>query len=159
MDLYRIPRREIPVQILLDDARTMDGTFFTHGNGVGGRPQDVLERLNETDDDFVPLECGRDSFLLNKAGIIWVQVRDGPAREIEGDADAARHVPVRLTLAGGLSLMGTLAIVMPPERSRVLDYLNAAGRFFPLFGAGTVTLVHRRFVVTVRNGEGAERDL
>ena len=46
---------------------------------------------------------------------------------------------------------------MPPERSRVVDYLNAAGRFLPLFGEGVVTLVQRRFVVSLRSGEGAER--
>jgi len=46
------------------------------------------------------------------------------------------------------------SIVMPPERSRVLDYLNAAGRFVPVFGEGAVTLVQRRFVVLARSVEG-----
>jgi hypothetical protein len=56
-----------------------------------------------------------------------------------------------------LSVFGTLAIAMPPERSRVVDYLNASGRFLPLLGEGTVTLVQSRFIVTVRSGTGAER--
>jgi hypothetical protein len=49
--------------------------------------------------------------------------------------------------------VGTLAIVMPPERNRVVDYMNAAGRFVPLFGDGTATLVQRGFVVTVRSAD------
>jgi hypothetical protein len=157
MDMYRIPRREVPVRILLDDGRTLDGTLFTAETGPGGPPEDVLHYLNETGEGFVPLLCGRDSFLLNKAGIVWAQLTGEAAREIAGGAIDARHVPARVSLAGGLSLFGTLAIAMPPERSRVVDYLNAAGRFLPLLSEGTVTLVQCRFVVTVRSGTGAER--
>ena len=157
MDIYRIPRREVSVRILLDDGRTLDGTLFTAETGPGGRPEDVLHYLNETDEGFVPLVCGGDSFLLNKAGIVWVQLTGALAREIAGEAVDARHVPARVSLAGGISVVGTLAIAMPPERSRVVDYLNAVGRFLPLLGEGTVTLVQCRFVVTVRSGTGAER--
>ena len=62
---------------------------------------------------------------------------------------------VRLTLAGGVSVVGMLMIVMPQERSRVVDYLNASGRFLPVYGEGIVTLVQRRYIVTVRSGERA----
>ncbi len=159
MEMYRIPRREVAVRILLDDGRTIDGSFFAHEAGPGGEPQHVLAHLNDSADDFVPLVCGHVSFLLNKAGIIWVQVTGSAAQEIADQVAAARHVPARLSLAGGLSVIGTLAIMMPPERSRVVDYLNAAGRFLPLFGDGVVTLVHRRFIVTVRSGEAAAREI
>jgi hypothetical protein len=157
MEIYRVPRREVPVRILLDDGRTLDGTFFTAETGVGGRPEDVLQHLNDSDKDFVPLVCGADSFLLNKAGIIWAQVSGAAAKEIAVEAGSGRHVPVRLSLAGGISVVGKLVIVMPAERSRVLDYLNATGRFLPLYGEASVTLVQRRFVVTVRSAEGGER--
>ena len=157
MEIYRVPRREVPVRILVDDGRTLDGTLFTAETGAGGRPEDVLQHLNDSDKDFVPLVCGADSFLLNKAGIIWAQVSGAAAKEIAVEAGSGRHVPVRLSLAGGISMVGKLVIVMPAERSRVLDYLNATGRFMPLYGEATVTLVQRRFVVTVRSAEGGER--
>lgn len=151
MELYRIPRREVPARILLDDGRTLDGKVFTTDSVPGGRPEDVLHLLNDASEDFVPLVCGSDSFLLNKAGIIWVQLTGANADEVAEHAESGRPAPVRLTLAGGLSLVGTLSIVMPPERARVIDYLNAAGRFVPLFGDGSVTLVRRSFVVSVRS--------
>jgi len=157
MDMYRIPRREVPARILLDDGRTLDGVLFTADSGPGGRPNDVLHHLNEGTEDFVPLLCGQDSFLLNKAGIIWVQLTGEPASEVRGDAQTGRVVAVRFTLTGGISLVGTVSIVMPPERSRVLDYLNAAGRFVPLFGEGTATLVQRGFIVSVRSGDAKGR--
>ena len=157
MEIYRIPRREVPVRILVDDGRTLDGTLFTAETGAAGRPEDVLQHLNELDEEFVPLLCGEDSFLLNKAGIIWVQLTGSAAAEIADEVGSGQRIPVRFSLAGGISVVGTLVIVMPQERSRAVDYLNASGRFLPLFGEGTVTLVQRRFVVTVRSGEGAER--
>ena len=154
MDIYRIPRREVPARVLVDDGRTLEGTLFTTETGAGGRPEDVLHRLNETDEDFVPLLSGGDRVLVNKSGIIWVQLTGGAAREIAGDAATGQRVAVRLALAGGESLAGTLAIVMPLERSRVVDYLNAAGRFVPVFGAGTVTLVQRHHIVMARSCDG-----
>lgn len=157
MEIYRIPRREVQVRILLDDGRTLDGTLFTAEAAAGGRCEDVLHLLNGADVEFLPLVSGKDSFLLSKAGVIWVQLTGDPAREIGAEMERGRRVPVRLSLAGGVSLVGTFSIQMPPERSRVLDYLNASGRFLPLFGEGIVTLVQRRFVVTVRGGEGGER--
>ena len=157
MEIYRIPRREVPVRVLVDDGRTLDGTLFTAETGAAGRPEDVLAHLNEPDEDFVPLLCGADSFLVNKAGIIWVQLTGAAATELADQSESGQTVPVRLSLAGGLSVAGTMQIVMPLERSRLVDYLNASGRFLPLFGDGSVTLVQRRFVVTVRSGEGAGR--
>jgi hypothetical protein len=150
MEIYRIPRHETSVRILLDDGRSLDGKLFTADAGPGGRPESLLHHLNDAGEEFVPLSCGADSFLLNKAGIIWTQTTGGDAEEIAEAAGGGRVVPVRLSLTGGISLVGTLSVVMPPERSRVLDYLNAAGRFVPLFGEGTVTLVQRGFIVVVR---------
>jgi len=158
MELYRIPRRQVQARILLDDGRTLDGTVFTTDSVPGGRPEDVLHLLNDPTEDFVPLVCGDDSFLLNKTGIIWVQLTGETAAEVAEQSESGRPAPVRFTLAGGLSLVGTLSIVMPPERARVIDYMNAAGRFLPLFGDGTVTLVRRSFVVSVRSAEAARRN-
>jgi len=154
VEIYRVPKRELGVRILLDDGRTLDGSLFTSFIGGSDGPEDGLHFLNTNSEDFVPLVCGKDSFLLNKAGIIWVQVAGEEAKEIAASNQTGRLVPVRLTLAGGLSVVGTLSIVMPPERNRVVDYMNAVGRFVPLFGDGVVTLVQRGFVVSVRSAEG-----
>lgn len=156
-EIYRIPRCEVPVRILVDDGRTLDGMLFTANAGAAGRTAGVLQHLNEPDEEFVPMLCGEDSFLLNKAGIVWVQVTGSAAAELVDEAGFAQHVSVHVSLSGGGRIVGTLAIIMPLERSRTVDYLNASGRFLPVFGNGTVTLVQRRSVVTVRSGEGAER--
>jgi len=154
VEIYRVPRRELEVRILLDDGRTLDGSLFTSDQCATGGPEDALQFLNTNSEDFVPLVCGQDRFLLNKAGIIWVQLMGEGAKEVAAANRTGRPVPVRLTLTGGMSVVGALSIVMPPERARVVDYMNAAGRFLPLFGDGTTTLVQRGFVVSVRSADG-----
>lgn len=154
MDVFRVPRREVPVRILLDDQRTLDGLVFTAMAGPDGMPGRVVDRLNDTAEDFIPLACGEDRFLLNKSGIVAVQVPDGRG-EVEGlEAGGGREVQVQLSLSGGIALSGRLFILMPPERSRVLDFLNASPWFFALLGADLVTLIHKRYVVSVLAGPG-----
>jgi hypothetical protein len=158
MEIYRIPCREVPVRVLVDDGRTLDGTLFTAETGAAGRPEDLLSHLNDSDEDFVPMLCGSDSVLLNKRNILWVKLTGAAAAELADEIGSGERVPVQVCLAGGISVVGTLIVVMPLERSRVVDYLNASGRFLPLFGDGAVTLVQRRFVVTVTNGERSAHD-
>jgi hypothetical protein len=151
MESLKVPRREVAVRILLDDGRSLEGRLYTAPLGADGFAERVVDHLNDTTQDFVPLACGDDRFLLNKSGIIAVEVPEG-RDEVEGwGTGAGREVPVRLTLPGGNSLLGKVLIVMPPERARVLDYFNAAPRFFPLIGEHRVTLVHRNYVVSVRS--------
>lgn len=153
MEHLRIPRRRVEARLVLDDGSSLEGHLFAGWTGADRRPETVQERLNDAGEEFLALACGEDRFLLNKAGIILCEVREGQG-ELESLAGTGgRRVPVRMTLVGGVGLVGTLRIAMPPERSRVLDYLNSAPRFVALEGAGKVTLVQRRFIVTVRSEE------
>jgi len=152
MDIYRVPKNETRVRILLDDGRTLDGSIFTSLTGPLGGPETILDRLTDASEEFLPLACGDDRLLLNKTGIILVQC---PAEAVGSAAgeQGAKEVPVRVSLAGGTSLLGRLSIRMPPERARVLDYLNSAPRFVPLLGEREVTLIQKHFIVTVRSAE------
>ena len=153
MDIFQVPRREAPARILLDDGRVLEGQLYLAVAGHDGRPETVGERLNDAGEEFLPMACGPDRFLLNKSGIITVTVPDEHDAVHEDEGNGARETAVRVSLAGGLSLIGRLHIAMPVERSRVLDYLNAAPRFLPLHAPGGVTLVHRRFIVSVRSDD------
>ena len=155
MEVLRVPRRKVRSRILLDDGRTLEGDLYTAIEMHGGRPASALDLLNDPGEEFLPLACGEDRFLLNKAGIVYAQIPPDSFETREPALEAAQVVPVRLTLAGGMGLVGRLHIVMPPARSRVLDYLNSAERFLPLWGEGTVLLVQRSFVVSVRGEAGS----
>ena len=153
MDIFQVPRREAPARILLDDGQVLEGQLYLAVAGHDGRPETVGERLNQTGEEFVPMACGGDRFLLNKSGIITVTVPDEADAVREDEGNGAKQSAVRVSLAGGISLIGRLYIAMPLERSRVLDYLNAAPRFLALHAQNGVTLVHRRFIVSVRSDD------
>ncbi len=154
MEIYRVPKLETRVRILLDDGRTLDGVLFTSVTGPLGGPETILERLADPAEEFLPLACGDDRLLLNKTGIILVQCPAEALGAAVGE-QGAKEAAVRVSLAGGTSLLGRLSMRMPPERARVLDYLNAAPRFVPLFGERDVTLIQKHFIVTVRSGESS----
>ena len=142
--MFQVPRRETQARLLLDDGRTLEGFLFLAVAGPDGRPETVSDRLNDRGEEFLPVASGSDRFLLNKSGIILVTVAEGADALRDAEEDGGREALVRLSLAGGTSLLGRLHIAMPAERSRVLDYLNAAPRFLPLRSTDGVTLVHRR---------------
>lgn len=146
MDAYRIPRRSVPVRLLLDDGRRLEGELYV-SMADGTAFEGVLHRLNDPSEDFVPLAVGDDRFLLQKAGIVTAELAE-PVSSAE--EPGVRAVRARLSLMGGTALLGQLRVEMPPERARVLDYLNAAPRFVPVWGPSGVTLVQRRAIVSVR---------
>ena len=153
MEIFRVPRRKVAVRITLDDGRCLDGVLYTSTSSPRGHPESVADRLNAREEEFLPLACGEDRFLLNKSGIIAVEIPDALDGVDRIDTAGVREIPVRFTLAGGTSLLGKLCVSMPPERSRVLDFLNAAPRFIPLLSNGQVTLVHRNYIVSVRSAD------
>jgi hypothetical protein len=153
MEELRVPRRRIPVRMILDDGRTLEADLFVAPIGPDGGPERLADRLNDPHDEFVPVASGGDRFVLNKSGIVLVHLSGGPEEAGIPETFEGHEAPVRLSLTGGLGLIGRLPIAMPPERSRVLDYLNAAERFVPILGDGQVTLVQRRFIVSVRGEE------
>ncbi len=150
MQEYQVPRREVHSRILLDDGRILDCVMFTAVTARDGGPQRVIDRLNDSGEEFVPVSCRDDRFLVNKSGIVTVQITDRD--EVAAmRTDSGRESAVRISLTGGISLVGRFEISMPPERSRVIDFLNIASRFVPLFGEDRVTLVQRSYIVAVRS--------
>ena len=150
MQEYQVPRREVRARVLLDDGRVLDCLMFTAVTARDGGPQRVIDRLNDPGEEFVPVSCRDDRFLVNKSGIVTVQITQGDeiaAVRTGSGSDAA----VRISLTGGISLVGRFEISMPPERSRVIDFLNVAPRFLALFGENRVTLVQRSYIVAVRS--------
>lgn len=154
MEQFKVPKREAHVRILLDDGRILEGEVFASLVGPDGRPGRVLDRLNDAGEEFLAMRTDAERFLLNKSGIVTVELPGSANDVLDESLDAGHTVAVRLSLAGGTGLVGRLHLIMPPERSRVLDYLNNTERFFPLISEGRVTLVHKRYVMSARDLTG-----
>ena len=151
MKEFQVPTRRVPTRVLLDDGRVLECVMYASEAAPSGHAQTLQERLNDSAEEFVPVSSGDDRFLLNKSGMVTVELLE-PEGEIELlDLPSGHQVPVRLSLTGGLSMLGTFHVVMPPERSRVLDYVNSAPRFVAVLGDNKLTLIQRSYIVSVRS--------
>jgi hypothetical protein len=156
VEQFKVPKREAHVRVLLDDGRVLEGEVFAALIGPDGRPGRVLDRLNDAGEEFLAMRTDEERFLLNKSGIVTVELPGTAGDALDEPLDAGHTIAVRLSLAGGTGIVGRLHLIMPPERSRMLDYLNTAERFFPLISEGRVTLVQKRYVMSARDLTGSD---
>ncbi len=151
MEIFRLPMREVAARVLMDSGESLEGVLYVVAEGPDGHPGRLVDRLNDPTEEFVPMSWKGDSVLINKSGMLTVRLKESGFDEVPDAGEQPEHtVPVRVTLAGGHGLLGRFFVSMPPERARVLDYLNAAPRFVPLLGEQNVTLVQRRYIHNVR---------
>ena len=141
------------MRVLLDNGRKLEGGFYASGARTDGTPGRLIDRLNDDTEEFLPL-AGRYETLLNRACIISVELATGEEQAEGIENQVAREQQVEIALIGGTTLSGWIRFLMPEERGRLLDYLNAAPRFIPIIGDNRVTLVHRRFIVSMEELTG-----
>ena len=149
MDELRVPTVAVPAEVLCQDGRRLVGTVFvpaaaSHHDGPT-RPE---EWINDGREFFALLPEGAASpVILNKEQLVADTV---PAAADTGfHADVLREVEIE---AGGVTLVGTLHVDMPENHQRVLDYLNLAPAFVPLYAGSRLHLVHKRHVARLTEG-------
>lgn len=143
----------VPVRVLLEDGRTLDGGFYVPAITADGRPGRLLDRLNDDTEHFLEL-AGRYETLLNKQRIVTVQLAAGHDQPEGIEDEFACEQRVRVNLMAGDPIEGWIRYLMPAEKTRLLDYLNAAPRFFAVIGGPRVVLVQRRFIVSAEELTG-----
>jgi len=147
----RVPKRRVPVEVVLPGGAARRVALFlaeaAPGHDGPERPGDVLNGSSA----FIPAldeESGGMTF-LNRASIALARV----SAEVEPDPGGGFTIPneqeVEITLADGSRLSGLVSYVLPPERSRLGDFLNQATPFFRLLERGGVTLVGRAHVARI----------
>ncbi len=137
------------VSVLLEDGRKLDGVLYAPPSGPAGDPGRLVDRLNDDSESFVALDHGEESFLLSKQAMVWVRLA---AAADDGTVEQGAQVhEVNLVLTNGDSLAGTLRFAMPPERCRLLDYLNSAPGFITLERERQQVLLNRRFIGRIKD--------
>jgi hypothetical protein len=147
MDELRVPMVTVPAEVLCADGRRLSGTVFvpaaaSHHDGPT-RPE---EWINDGREFFALLPDGAPApLILNKEQIVTVTV---PV-ESSLHADVLREVEIE---AGSERIAGTLHVDMPENQQRVLDYLNRAPAFVPLYSGSRLHLVHKRHIARLLEG-------
>ncbi len=151
MSEYALAVRPSTARLVAFDGSSGTATLFLRGASARGvQPEDVQERLNALDGEFLPCEVGGEVVLVNLAWIVYVEcpVEPGP----EAVEPGLRRAPAELDLVTGETLAGVLTYVARPGRARVSDLLNSASdRFVRLVSPGVVRHVRRSAILRVRS--------
>jgi hypothetical protein len=148
-DDLRVPKRRAHVEVLLPGGAARQVTVFLAEFASRHSGPERLSDLLNAEADFIPaLDVATNLMtFLNRHGIAAARV----SREWElGDEPAGgdQH-EVEIALTDGTTLRGTVSFMLPPEHSRLLDYLNDAQPFVRLAEKEKVALVNKRHIARV----------
>jgi hypothetical protein len=152
MDELRVPKRRTLIEIVFPSGASRQlAMFLAEFATQHAGPERPSDLLNGTIDFLPAVEVDTGEMtLLHRTGIAVARV---PA-EVESDESDQLTIPteheVEITLTTGVTLNGLISYVLPPERSRLADYLNVATPFFRLLQQQSVSLVNKRHVSQVR---------
>lgn len=151
MEDLRVPKRPVPAEVILPGGEVRPISLFlaeaASGHAGPERPADLLNGGL----DFVPARDDAEGTMtfLNVDGLAVVRVD----RALDGGGDDALTLPteheVEVLLGTGAVLRGLVSYLRPPDRSRLVDFLNEPARFFRLLEERTVALVNKRHVARV----------
>lgn len=133
----------VRAEVLVTGGRTLTGylhlqplALFHSGPET---PEDALNR----DEAFFPLTSENQTMFLAKSQVIAVTVTTVlPVGDIDR-VEAARTLGMQVGLSDGSEFVGTVTSELPPDRARVLDYLNHANGFFCLVDQDAMRFVNR----------------
>lgn len=137
------------VSITMVGGELLAGSLFAPQIYPPGGVEDPLRLLNESE-PFFPLGLPTGEVLLiSKARVLEIEL-DGTSglEELPGSAPTAL---LQLTLAGGLTHVGSVRLEVRTTRPRVLDYMNhCTEHFMALRTDEGVRLINREMIERVR---------
>jgi len=139
----------VAVSITMVGGELLAGSLFAPQIYPPGGVEDPLRLLNESE-PFFPLGLPTGEVLLiSKARVLEIEL-DGTSglEELPGSAPTAL---LQLTLAGGLTNVGSVRLEVRTTRPRVLDYMNhCTEHFMALRTDEGVRLINREMIERVR---------
>ncbi|MEO8909222.1 MAG: hypothetical protein ABI408_03220 [Gemmatimonadaceae bacterium] len=150
---YRIETTRKAVILTMLGGEEVRGSVFIHFSSY--RPfelEDVSELFN-SESPFFPLELETEEVILVSKERVAEVTAD---RREEASDLPPRGLPVatallQIALVGGEVRLGSIKLEAPPDRARVLDYLNALkSRFLTLYTSNDARLINRSLIDRVR---------
>lgn len=114
-------------------------------------PETVLEMLNRPEAFFAfRPQAGEELLLMAKGHTVTVSLDSTAPITDPARLSAAKLLGFEVVLAGGTTLAGWASAELPPENSRLLDYLNSQDSFFALWTHAATHYVNRTHVLYAR---------
>jgi hypothetical protein len=145
----RIEKERVAVSITMVGGELLSGSLFAPQIYPPGGQEEPLQLLNEPD-PFFPLGLTTGEVLLIAKDRVLEVMLDVPSsgEELPGSAPTAL---LQVTLAGGVTHVGSMRLEVRASRPRVLDYMNyCTARFMALRTDEGVRLINRKMIERVR---------
>jgi len=152
-NLYRLQTTRRPVTLTMVSGDELKGHVFAHwSSSKPFETQETTELFND-EEPFFPFEMeGGEVILVAKARVAEVGLDlDGEPPENQASVMPFPTALLQVVLAGGAVRLGSIRLEVPPDRSRVLDYLNRlTSRFVTLYTSNDARLINRSLIDRVR---------
>ncbi len=152
-NLYRIETTRKAVILTMRGGEEVRGNVFIHFSSY--RPfelEDVSELFN-SEIPFFPLQLENSEVILvskERVAELAADRSDDPS-DLPPRGPPAPTSLLQIVLVGGEVRLGSIRLDAPPDRARVLDYLNAlTSRFLTLYTANEARLINRSLIDRVR---------
>lgn len=152
---FGIESAPLAVRLRLRSGPLIDGGLLLRRTTTATHRDETLgARLNESGDDFLPLETELGVELVRLASVVYFECPpDLP--EVAGlRAVGAQDEPVEVELVTGELARGDLLCLAPPNRRRLSDLLNASDPFLLVVDADRALYVNRDAIARVRSLAG-----
>jgi len=145
MSILALDIREVPIRLHLGNHPSVAAALFLHQHGPRG-PEGLLERLNGPE-AFVPVRWDGSIHLVACASISHLETSESPPSDVDHLPDLVIE-PTRLKvrLRSGQELTGSIRVLLPDNRNRLLDFLNLKDRFFGLSTDGGLAVVNKDWI-------------
>jgi hypothetical protein len=151
MEDLRVPKRRVSAEAILAGGAVRRITLFVadaaSSHAGPERPGDLLNGGA----DFVPAldeDAGVMTF-LNRTLVAAVRLAAREPAEDGADLTLPTEHAVEVVLDSGATLRGLVSYLRPPERSRLVDFLNEPEPFFHLLEDRAEVLVNKQHVARV----------
>jgi hypothetical protein len=152
-NLYRIETTRKAVILTMLGGEEVRGHVFIHFSSY--RPfalEDVSELFN-SEMPFFPLELENSEVILvskERVAELAADMSEAPSDLPPREAPSPTAL-LQIVLVGGEVRLGSIRLEAPPDRARVLDYLNAlTSRFLTLYTSNEARLINRSLIDRVR---------
>ncbi len=153
---YRIPKLEITAEVSLLAHPQQEVKIFVHEHAethLGAeRPSDLLNGPGEF---FPVVEPSGKLVFLHRDSVTVVSVPaeseftpDDPGEGSE-ELELSARMSVEVVIQGGTVVRGTVRIVLPEGRNRLIDHLNMPDHFLVVREDGLARLINKRRIVRV----------
>ena len=152
-DILKVPKIRKQVTLWVHPEGRVVGSLFLRTQGVErAGEQEPLEVLNQ-DQNFLVVQL-RDPYELrfyNRRSIIRVEYEEAPGRALA----EVKPLPCELHMMDGSLISGLIKEPLPPDRSRLFDYLNRTDeRFLKVHvEGGMVYLVNKTYILHATTSE------